>query len=390
MKRKIFLIATTMLLMFTVVLSGCGEKPGPKDLLKDASEKSLEMKSYSFDGNVKLSLNIPEEAMAAAPEMAMFAGMFQDINMNMTGVYQQDPMKMEMVMDLEIPGDMSFNISLPMIMEEERMLIKVPSIPFVPMPQEVTGKFIEIDYNELAEMSEGEVTPFNYGDLQKQNELIMEISQIMFKHFDEEEYFTLVEDADLPEGTDVKKAVEIKITDEKFEKAMLTFMDDALPEILDLLADPKWSEVTQIESTDLEQIREELANGKSEFVAFLEDEQNTLKVNDFSFLNGINDDNYISYQALKMDVDAITDGQAVNIVVDMSLGMDQINENPEFTVEVSNENIIKLQELEEIMNSAYETFEETPELGEFDIEGLEELDLTDEEIEALLEEATSN
>ncbi|NBI30653.1 hypothetical protein [Chengkuizengella marina] len=390
MKRKIFLIVTTLLLMFTVVLSGCGEKPGPKDLLQEASEKSLEMKSYSFDGNMNLSLNIPDEAMAAAPEMAMFAGMFQNINMNMTGVYQQDPMKMEMVMDLEIPGDMSFNINLPMVMEEERMLIKMPTIPFVPFPQEVTGKFIEIDYNELAEMSEGEVTPFNYGDLQKQNELIMEISQIMFKHFDEEEYFTLVEDVELPEGIDVKRAVEIKITDEKFEKAMVTFMDDALPELLDLLADPKWVEVTQLESADLEQIREELENGKSEFLTFLEDEQNTLKVNDITFLNGINGDNYISYQEVKMDVDVITEGQTINLVFDLSMGMDQINENPEFTVEVSSDNIIKLKELEDIMNSAYGTFEETPELGEFDIEGLEDLDLTDEEIEALIEETTSN
>ncbi|MDP5276793.1 hypothetical protein [Chengkuizengella axinellae] len=386
MKRKIFSTIAAVLLVFTVVLSACGEKAeSPKELLKEANEKALEMESYSFDGNMNLSMNIPAEAMSEAPEMAMFAGMFQNINLDVSGVYQQDPMKMEMVMDLEIPGDMSFNFSLPMVMEQDKMLIKVPNIPFVPLPQEITGKFIEIDYNELAEQSGEEIMPFVYGDLQKQNELVMEMSNIFFSHYGDE-YFTLVADDQLPEGTDIEKAVEMKLTNENVQKAALTFMDNVLPELLELLADPKYAEVLQIDPADVEVTKEELADARSELVAFFEDEQNTVKVNDLTFVNGINSDDYISYQGMTMDIDAITEGQSVNVVLDMFMEMSQINQNPDFTVEVSPDDVITLQELEEIMNSTFGAFEATPEPME--IEGLEEL--TEEEIEALLEETMSN
>ncbi|MDP5276131.1 hypothetical protein [Chengkuizengella axinellae] len=352
MKRKLLSIAFTLLIILTLVLSGCGQKPGPKQMLNTAYDKSFELESYSFDGNIDFSMNVPAEAIAAEPEMAMIAGMLQDINMNISGVYQLNPVKIEMILDLEIPGDMSFNVNLPMIIEEERTLVKVPNIPFIPLPEEVKGKFMEFNYDELSETEE----EFDFEILQKQNELIKEMSRIIFNHYNEEEYFTLLEESQFPDGADVTEVVEIKITDENFEKVVLTFVDQVFPELVDLLSSPNWSEYKYMEPGEPEKLKEDMINSRSDIISFLQDENNSLRVNDFTILNGINKDNYISYQSMKLDIDAIVEGIVGNFIINLSLSTNDINQDPNFTVDVPTENIINVIEYEEIMNSTYGGF----------------------------------
>ncbi|NBI29169.1 hypothetical protein [Chengkuizengella marina] len=355
MKKNFFSIIAVVLLILTIIVSGCGQKPGPKELLNGAYEKSFEMESYSFDGNLNFSLNVPKEVIESELETAMIAGMLQNINMNISGVYQHNPVKIEMILDLEIPGDMSFNVNLPVVIEEERALVKVPNIPFIPLPEEVKGKFMEFNYNELAEMSDEE--EFNFEVLQKQNELIKEMSRVIFNHYDEEEYFTLLEESQFPDGADVTEVVEIKITDENFEKVVLTFVDNVFPELVDLLSSPKWAEYKHMEPGEPEKLKEDLVNKRSDIVSFLQDKKNTFKVNDLTIQNGINKDNYISYQSAKLDADIIIEGIVGNLLIDLSLSTNNINEDPNFTIEVPMENIINVIEYEEIMNSIYGDFE---------------------------------
>ena len=58
-----------------------------------------------------------------------------------------------------LKGDMGMTFNIPMVMTAEKLYVKVPNIPFFPIPENVVGKFLELDLKELAEQEGTEWNP---------------------------------------------------------------------------------------------------------------------------------------------------------------------------------------------------------------------------------------
>ena len=101
----------------------------------------------------------PGDASQTDPTMTQFMSMLKDAQLNVTGVYQSEPMQTEMTLGIELKGDMGMTFNIPMVMTAEKLYVKVPNIPFFPIPENVVGKFLELDLKELAEQEGTEWNP---------------------------------------------------------------------------------------------------------------------------------------------------------------------------------------------------------------------------------------
>ena len=122
------------------------------DLLKKVYENEQNLDSYKFEGSMDLGLILPETD-DAPPEVGMIYEILKDIRIDISGAYKKDPMQLEADIDLTLKGDIKTTFTVQMVMTQEKMWIKLPDSPLLPLPKEVKGKFIEFDLLELAEES---------------------------------------------------------------------------------------------------------------------------------------------------------------------------------------------------------------------------------------------
>lgn len=346
--KKILTGLLSVLLVFTLILTACGEKKlGAKEGLQKALDAAMEMESYSFNGTLKLDIDLPEEANND-PDAAMILSYLENLELQMNGVSHQDKLQTETTLDLKL-GDMRF--SVPMVFTEKKIWIKVPNIPIpgIALPPEITSKFIELDFEEINELA-GEAAPVSPEsiDVDKLKELGLEIFKIVTNHFDEEKYFTVYdpEDIDVPKGIDAKQVIKFNITNENLEPAVITLVDQVIPEILDVLAKPEWTDTLQIDPADIEEMKRELADSKGEVNEGLAELKETVNINDFSLISVLDKKNYVPYQELNVDVDITSEGQTGRFGANFIMTLSDINESPEFKIGIPSEDeSIKLMEL---------------------------------------------
>lgn len=123
---------------------------------------------------------------------------------------------MEMTLKLALKGDMSFNLNVPIIINKDKMWVKIPSIPILPLPEEVTGKFLELDPKQLLEES-GQAVP-NF-DLTRNQKFTNDIAAIIFNNINEEAYLTdvNVKDAGLLNGVNAKQVIRFQMSKDQIE-----------------------------------------------------------------------------------------------------------------------------------------------------------------------------
>ena len=327
--------------------SACSSKSTPpKEAIQQAFTASMEMKSYSFTGSIGIDeLELPEELLAGAdPSMI---DMIKNASLNVKGAYREDPMQMEMNLDLTIPGDMAMTINVPIVMTEEKLYVKIPNIPMLPLG-EAAGKFVEIDPKQLAE-EQGVEAPVL--DLNTQRQMAEELTGIALKHFDGKTYFAELkkEDVtDLPEGVDPDRIVKFFVTQETFEPMIMTIVDKVAPEIIDaLLANEDYLKALQLTKEDLEKAKEELAAGdRSELKTELEKFKEDVKVNDLSLTTAIQGD-YPVYQSANVNLDVTQDGQTAKVGLSFKSQYANINEEVTFEHGIP-EDAISIEELEQM------------------------------------------
>lgn len=257
MLRKWGLAAAAALIAAAAVLAACSAKKSPEELLRRAAEKARDIRSYTFAGSLQVEGLLPLFGGADAGFTAPPNQPFQ-LEITWSGVHRADPKLAEADLDIRFTSEMEIAFSLLVVMNQDKIWIRVPDVPFPRFPPEAAGRFIEIDQRSLAEEEGAPLSPQDLGALKP---LYPELVGVIFKHLDENAYFTALskKEAALPDGADVKDVVRMKIDKEHLRPFLETLVRQIAPEALDLLAREEYRQLHGIDPAELEKMKRELA-----------------------------------------------------------------------------------------------------------------------------------
>ncbi|UQZ34272.1 hypothetical protein C2I18_12480 [Paenibacillus sp. PK3_47] len=356
MIKKWGLSAAALLLTAAVILPGCGTKQeAPKEALKSAAAKVTDMSSYEMKSKVtinNLTMETTNDTEAAATT-GMVLNMLKDADLSLDMVYQAEPMQTEMTMVLNLKGDFAMSFNIPMVMTADKLYVKVPSIPFLPIPETVVGKFVELDPRELAAEQGQEWNP-EAVDTEKVSKLFNEVSSTVLGEYDEEKYFNDVkpEDVNLPEGVEAKQVVQFQVTNDNVKEALTILVNNALPKIIDILDKEEYRTMLEIDSADLAKAKEELqsSEARAEFDKGVADLNNYLTINQFYMNTALNKDDFPVYQDMIMDI-KVNDpelGENVGLALTATNQYSKINEEQTFNIGIpQGDEVITIEELQQ-------------------------------------------
>ncbi|MFD0621126.1 DUF6612 family protein [Paenibacillus sp. GCM10027629] len=353
MNRKLWMSVVMGMLAVMLVLSGCGAKKDPKEALQAAMDNAAKMKSYDFKASFILNdLNVSSPELTANPEVGMVYNMLKNAQVTVTGAYQKDPMQMEMNVDLTIKGDASFTLNMPIVLTKEKMWVKIPSIPMIPMPENLVGKFVEIDMKKLAEQA-GETTVPTF-DTAKSQELSMDIMKILFEKFDGKTFFQELDakSVTLPEGVEAKQIVKLAINNENLEQGITVLAKDVVPQVLDLLASDKYKDVIpSLKAEDIAAAKKDLTD-EAKLKEALAEIKKGFKINDLNVVTAVNKDQFPAYQEANINVDVTAEGSTVKVNAKVTSEYSNINGKPSFKIGTPPPDAIPMDELAQMFGGA--------------------------------------
>ncbi|WP_026264154.1 DUF6612 family protein [Paenibacillus terrigena] len=353
MNRKLWMSVVMGMLAVMLVLSGCGAKKDPKEALQAAMDNAAKMKSYDFKASFILNdLNVSSPELTANPEVGMVYNMLKNAQVTVTGAYQKDPMQMEMNVDLTIKGDASFTLNMPIVLTKEKMWVKIPSIPMIPMPENLVGKFVEIDMKKLAEQA-GETTVPTF-DTAKSQELSMDIMKILFEKFDGKTFFQELDakSVTLPEGVEAKQIVKLAINNENLEQGITVLAKDVVPQVLDLLASDKYKDVIpSLKAEDIAAAKKDLTD-EAKLKEALAEIKKGFKINDLNVVTAVNKDQFPAYQEANINVDVTAEGSTVKVNAKVTSEYSNINGKPNFKIGTPPPDAIPMDELAQMFGGA--------------------------------------
>jgi len=359
MNKKWGISAAALLLTAAVIMPGCASKAEPKEALKAAATKATTMTSYEAKSKLVINnLTIDAPADETAGMTTQVLSMLKNAEITVDSVYQADPAQTEATLVLNLKGDMAMSFTVPMVVTTEKIFVKIPSIPFFPLPETLVGKFLELDLKELAEQGGTEFTPGSL-DTQKAQKLSNEVLDTLLAEYDEAEYFKDIapKDANLPEGIEAKQVVQFQVKNDNVKEAITIFVNEALPKIIDILSKDEYKDMFQIDPADLAKAKEELKSGeaRTELDKDLADLGKYLTINQFHFNTAINKDNFPIYQDLVMDIKVTNPDEGTNVGLSIS-GSNQyslINEKAEFKIGIpQGDAVVSMDELQEQFGSS--------------------------------------
>ncbi|MBD8500502.1 DUF6612 family protein [Paenibacillus arenosi] len=342
---------STLVLLFamTLVIAGCGQKESPAAASKTAMQKMTEMKSYGFETTVKVNdLQFPPSLLQSDPSTGMVVQMLKNASLSVSGKMQNEPVQAEMDLDVKLEGDMAFSFKLPIMMNSEKMYMKVPSLPIPGFPADLAGKFIEMDMKELAKEAGQDILP-TAKDIELMNKFYNDVYTSFVAKFDEKTFFSdvNVKDAKLPEDIKAKQVVKFSITNENVDQAANTLVKDALPALLDVVAKDEYKKLLggELTAAQVEEAKKELkALTDGDLKKGLDEMKKVLKINDVSFTTAIDKDGYPVYTAFVINVDLTNEGETMKIGAQIDTKLKDINKKQEFKPAPTD--TITMQELE--------------------------------------------
>lgn len=267
------------------------------DLLKEVYANEMNLESYEMEGSLNFGITLPE-LEENLPEVELISSMLEDIQVDITGAYQKDPMLLEATVDvsLQLEPQMEMTFSIPMIMSEEKMWMKMPQIPGEEMPEEIKDKFIELDFSELPEQQAI--------DMNAQMDFAQAVQNIFIDHFAKDYYYKVgVNDYDVPADLDVAKVIKFSLNDDNLEPFMKTLLTSFLPELFEIMEDPEYANAMGLTVEEIKEAQNELEvvfGDIDEMTSMLND---VLQINTFEEYIGLNSENVIVSNDLDLDIE---------------------------------------------------------------------------------------
>jgi hypothetical protein len=350
--KQVQRFALIAVIIMTMIIAGCSAKTPPKEALLAASMKTMEATSYKMSTTLQLDeLELPESPeLEAGMSTASIAGMIKDATIKADAIYTKDPMRLDMNMEVILPGMMDMKLEIPMIITDKVVYVKIPNIPMLGIPETIVDKYVQIDIEELAAEQGAELNM----DVAAQQKLVQELSAALLKHFDEKTYFSELKakDAGLPEGVSADQVVKFAISEENYAQTVETLVNKALPELLDImLSNDSFLEYAQLEKADLEQAKADLETNKTEILNVL---QNNLKFNVLELTGAIKGDNLV-YQAAKVSMQVKDEASGLDTKIGLSVTTEysELNEKVTFEQEIPTD-ALTTDELTELFGGMYE------------------------------------
>lgn len=360
MKKRMTLGLLVMLMILTVALVGCTKKAEPKEAVKAATTNAAKMTSYAIATKLKvneLSFTTADGKATTDAQSAQIASLLKNAEFNVTGVYQGDPMQTELNMELKLSGDMAMTFTVPMVMTQEVLYVKIPQIPMLALPDTLVGKFLKLDLKELAAQQGQEYKPLSPATTQQ---LTQDLSNAILDKYDQAKYFKDVDtkDAALPEGVDAKQVVQFAVTNDNAKEAVTIFVKQALPAVLDVLSKEEYRNALNIKQTDIDEMKKELQSEDSQnsFSKSVNELDKYLTLNQFHINTAINKDDFPVYQQMVMDAvfsDPDTK-QNVKLSLDGSSQYSKINEKQTFAIGIpADADVVTMDEFQKQVGSMY-------------------------------------
>jgi hypothetical protein len=348
--KKFGFMMLSLVIAIMLVLSGCSDKKlSPKDALQASLTKSSDIQSYKFQGKVNIEdFNFPQEGQTASETTAVL-NMLKNAELSWTGTYRADPMMMEMNLQLALKGDMAITFNVPIVMTSEKVWVKIPNIPMLPIPENIVGKFVELDLKQLAEQS-GQTMPTI--DVGKSQKLMNDIMAIVFKNVDENTYLSdvKVKDAALPEGVNVDHVVRFHLDQAQVEPFVNTVIDKIAPEVIDLLSsNQEYRDMLQIKPEDLDAAKKALSDAKNGDVAkSIDDMKKGLKSLDITANIGIDKKEFPIYTDATVQASIESPETTGSFKVKVVSQISNVNEEAKFEIgQPKADEIITMDELQQ-------------------------------------------
>ncbi|WP_336776744.1 hypothetical protein [Paenibacillus sp. MMO-58] len=326
-------LAYVALIAVLFVIAGCssGDAP-PKQALQDAMKNMEKLDGYS----AKMSLGIDNielpasEAQNGIDMTTVITGMMKGAKLDIKMVYAKEPKRTDMELNLLLSGT---TITIPMIMTDDKLYMKLPALPMLQLPESAAGKFVELDLKALAEQQGAAATTL---DAAAQQQLVQELGAVVLKHFDEKTYFKSVKakDAGIPDEVKADQVIQFKMDESNYKQSVEAIVNEMVPELLTVIAsNDSYLQAIQKSKGDVEKMKTDWETDKAAKIDYL---NQNVKVNELSVTGAINKDKMLAYQAGKVNVeltDKDTGGTTkVNVHYDMTYG--DLNGNPKFLYEV--------------------------------------------------------
>lgn len=313
-------------------------------LLAEVQENEFALDSYEFTSNAEIGLSFPEMTGEDAELMNELMSMFENIRLTMTGAYVKDPMHIEMMMELIINEEMGLTLEMPFIMTEDAVYMKMEGL----FGDSEDDKFIKMDLSQLAEMSPEDAAAL---DMELQFELSKILNELMTKHLIDFYSEVDLNTIEIEYNTNAKKAIKFEVTNESVESFIQILFEDIMPELLELMQNPKYTAAFGLTAEDLELLVGQdfdLDIESEEFQQVLKELREVLQINELSSHITIDTNNIALDHAMNADVELTLEGETVGLTLNAILQKQKINDNVTFQFGIpTDEETISLDDLED-------------------------------------------
>lgn len=340
MRSTVILAVIAVLL----VVAGCSSSDKPaKDALVDSLKNMSKMNAYAFNGTINVNdVTIPADESDALGAASMITSMLKGAKMSFDGQYDKDAKRTDMTIKLEYSSaGTSTTLEIPLIMTDEKMYVKIPSLPV--LPESITSKYIEFDLKKLVE-EQGASAPSAL-DRDKLMKLSSDMMLAIVEPFDSKDYFSEPKAADvegLPQDVKYDDLIQFQLTNETFPAAVEIIANKVVPAIIDLLSsDEEYLTLLSLKKEDLDKAKQQLTDNGAQVI---EEIKKAVKVNNFNLTTGLKD-GYMMYQGVNADV-VVTQENSDEIKLNMSVQSQysDINKKQTFKQEIPTDTT-KLEEL---------------------------------------------
>lgn len=314
-----------LILVIAIPISGCVNEDSNKAVLINGIEKQEEIKTFTYDGSLNLTLDFSQTANSMITE---YLNGLSDLNFVFSGQEVVDSQQSEMVLNIstEYQGQ-EIAADIPIVFKDNLAYLKLPD-KFDYLLQMGDKEYIALDLNQNNGKINQEQALEDKTKLLKS--IVNGIDDKAICKEDAKEY-------PLAQGT-TSEVISINITQDNYKKVLAGIFAESGPSIIKLL--DSYS-ITESQKEQTEQLKAKLSD-KEELSKLIKDIDDKILINNFKLTNVYDEEGYQRKTILLADLNVYVEelGQ-VGIKIIYDINIKEINEEIIFNLPIPSQNIIK-------------------------------------------------
>ncbi|MCD8501396.1 MAG: hypothetical protein LRY71_06510 [Bacillaceae bacterium] len=205
------------------------------------------------------------------------------------------------------------------------------------IPDEIAGKFIKVDVNEMVELSGEEIGNISEEEEQAILALAEEMISVFLNSFDDSLFAT----------SEKNTVITVDASGDKFYDVIEKFLKEGLPEFYELLLNNSNLELLGLTLLDLEDLRMAINEMPEDISEEMAEIKELLQIDKAEMVVELNKDGFISKQDVALDFTLIDPiyNESITISLSSNTAYSKINQAQEFSLEVSDEDVVDVMEM---------------------------------------------